>query len=337
MLDLPSLLRPVSAEVPSGPRLDGQAAYLKLLQAAEGKPEKQMGSTIIPAEPPDWRVVRTTSLELLEKSKDLRIGVFLARALLETGGFAGFADGLSLVKDLVGTFWDTFHPQLEAEDNNDPTERVSAMTGLVQRDLIQALRGAPIIKTRTFGAVTLRALQDAKAGVGPEGAASAIEAGFQEAPIDELANAAAALQSCSDRASELAAVWTERLPGGGPDFGELRKVLFHAADEAKRHLAARQGGDASASNGVQGAAPGAAAPPGVASAPGVIRSREDVVRTLDSICAYYARAEPSSPVPLLLQRCKRLVQMSFLDIVKDMVPDGLTTIETIAGKQDAES
>jgi type VI secretion system protein ImpA len=63
------------------------------------------------------------------------------------------------------------------------------------------------------------------------------------------------------------------------------------------------------------------------------RSREDVVRALDGICAYYARNEPSSPVPLLLERCKRLVAMSFLDIVKDMVPDGLSTIQTIAGKR----
>jgi type VI secretion system protein ImpA len=64
---------------------------------------------------------------------------------------------------------------------------------------------------------------------------------------------------------------------------------------------------------------------------GDVRSREDVLRALDAICAYYARNEPSSPVPLLLERCKRLVAMSFLDIVKDMMPDGLTAIQTIAG------
>jgi type VI secretion system protein ImpA len=64
---------------------------------------------------------------------------------------------------------------------------------------------------------------------------------------------------------------------------------------------------------------------------GDIRSREDVLRALDAICSYYSRNEPSSPVPLLLERCKRLVTMSFVDIVKDMLPEALTAIQTIAG------
>jgi len=70
---------------------------------------------------------------------------------------------------------------------------------------------------------------------------------------------------------------------------------------------------------------------------GEVRTREDVVRALEGVCAYYARHEPSSPVPILLERCKRLAAMSFLEIVKDMMPDGLATIQTIAGKQDAET
>jgi type VI secretion system protein ImpA len=63
-----------------------------------------------------------------------------------------------------------------------------------------------------------------------------------------------------------------------------------------------------------------------------VRSRDDVIRALDGICAYYAAHEPSSPVPMLLERCKRLVPLSFIDIVKDLMPDGLPTIENIAGK-----
>jgi type VI secretion system protein ImpA len=65
---------------------------------------------------------------------------------------------------------------------------------------------------------------------------------------------------------------------------------------------------------------------------GPLRSREDVIRTIDNICAYYATHEPSSPVPLLLERCKRLVTMSFIDIVKDLVPDSLSAIHNIAGQ-----
>lgn len=65
--------------------------------------------------------------------------------------------------------------------------------------------------------------------------------------------------------------------------------------------------------------------------PGAVRGREDVVRMLDRICEYYAVNEPSSPVPVLLQRAKRLVDKSFTDIVRDLTPAGLSELQVIAG------
>jgi type VI secretion system protein ImpA len=69
---------------------------------------------------------------------------------------------------------------------------------------------------------------------------------------------------------------------------------------------------------------------------GDILSREDVVRALDRICNYYERNEPSSPIPLLLQRCKRLVSLSFVEILKDLAPDSMKQIDMVAGKRDEE-
>jgi type VI secretion system protein ImpA len=64
---------------------------------------------------------------------------------------------------------------------------------------------------------------------------------------------------------------------------------------------------------------------------GEIQSREDVVKTLEKICQYYARHEPSSPLPLLLTRAKRLASKSFLEIVQDLTPDALAQIQALAG------
>jgi type VI secretion system protein ImpA len=66
---------------------------------------------------------------------------------------------------------------------------------------------------------------------------------------------------------------------------------------------------------------------------GEIRSREDVVRAIDKICAYYARFEPTSPLPLLLERCRRLVTSSFLDIIRDLAPDSVSQVERLSGKK----
>ena len=64
---------------------------------------------------------------------------------------------------------------------------------------------------------------------------------------------------------------------------------------------------------------------------GAIRNREDVVMLLDKICGYYERNEPSSPLPLLLQRCRKLAALSFIDIVKDLAPSALQQVELIGG------
>jgi len=68
---------------------------------------------------------------------------------------------------------------------------------------------------------------------------------------------------------------------------------------------------------------------------GEINSREDVIRVLDKIVSYYERAEPSSPIPLLIKRSKRLVSASFLDIVRDIASDGLTQVENLRGKDES--
>ena len=64
---------------------------------------------------------------------------------------------------------------------------------------------------------------------------------------------------------------------------------------------------------------------------GDISRREDVNTMLERICGYYVGVEPSSPVPLLLQRAKRLVTMDFIDIMRDLADQGLPQLGTVAG------
>ncbi|MBX3436473.1 MAG: hypothetical protein KF861_03210, partial [Planctomycetaceae bacterium] len=66
-----------------------------------------------------------------------------------------------------------------------------------------------------------------------------------------------------------------------------------------------------------------------------VGSRRDVVAILNALCDYYYRNEPSSPVPLFLQRARRLVNMDFVDIVRNLAPDGLADVSRWAGGLDA--
>ena len=116
----------------------------------------------------------------------------------------------------------------------------------------------------------------------------------------------------------------------GPDLTALR-VTLKAMDRVVREQLARRGlGEAPAGESgtaeAGGTGTGAARP-----IAGEIGSREDVIRVLDKICDYYARHEPSSPLPILLQRAKRLVSKTFVEIIRDLAPGGASEVETLAG------
>ena len=55
-------------------------------------------------------------------------------------------------------------------------------------------------------------------------------------------------------------------------------------------------------------------------APTQVVSREDAVRAIDGVCAWFERHKPSSPVPVLLRRAMRLDGADFLDILRELDP-----------------
>jgi type VI secretion system protein ImpA len=52
------------------------------------------------------------------------------------------------------------------------------------------------------------------------------------------------------------------------------------------------------------------------------------------IIRYYEQHEPSSPLPLLLKRAKRLVGRSFVDIIRDISPDAMTQVQVVSGEEE---
>jgi type VI secretion system protein ImpA len=69
---------------------------------------------------------------------------------------------------------------------------------------------------------------------------------------------------------------------------------------------------------------------------GAIRSRQDAVRTMQAVAEFFRQNEPSSPVPMLLDRAARLVSKSFLDVLADVAPDGVAQARAVGGIRDDE-
>jgi type VI secretion system protein ImpA len=56
-----------------------------------------------------------------------------------------------------------------------------------------------------------------------------------------------------------------------------------------------------------------------------------VRQALDRVCAYFAVHEPTSPVPLLLQRARKLLDLTFMELLQDLAPDGVAQMALVSG------
>lgn len=337
VVDVNSVLTEVSAESPAGDNLEYDEAFREIESAAQRKPEQMLGDVLSSAEPPDWRAVRNQAIEILGRTKDLRIGVYLTRALVNTDGYAGLADGLALIRGLLDRYWDTVYPLLEIDGEVDPDFRVNAISALCDRQaVLKSVLDAPLASSRALGRFGLRSIDIAKGEASarddePATDMATIEAAFMDADLEELQATHGVLERCNGDLAAIDAVLTERLGASqAPDLGALSSTLKRAQTVLNEQLS-RRGAGAAADAGEMGASQDAGQVPQHRPVSGEIRSREDAIRMMDKISDYFQHNEPSSPVPLLMNRAKRLVSMNFIDILRDLAPDGVSQAESVGG------
>lgn len=61
-----------------------------------------------------------------------------------------------------------------------------------------------------------------------------------------------------------------------------------------------------------------------------VGSRDAVIETLDAMVDFYHSQEPSSPIPVMLQRVRRLVPLGFVALLKEIAPSGLPEFKQFA-------
>ena len=74
----------------------------------------------------------------------------------------------------------------------------------------------------------------------------------------------------------------------------------------------------------------------LAALPERISSRDDVVKCLDLVVEFYDRTEPSSPIPHLARRVRKMVHMDFVQLMEDLAPSGLKEFRLLAGVPDSK-
>lgn len=332
MTDFDRFAEPLDGDLPCGPDCEYDNDFLALSQAVVGKPEQQFGDTVIPAVDPDWRQVDSMSIELLERTRDLRVVAWLSLANTQLHGTPSFAAGLKLALTLCERFWDSVHPRIEVDGDTDPYLRMNALAAFSGSEfsgedkLIQALRTSVLIKQPL--AVTYRdvELAFAKAPEAPY-ALPQIESLLSDALIAGNADVAAVVDAYQSYVT-LKALLDEKVSiEERPDLERLEAVLKPVA-QGIQHLQnpvaadGESGSDtASGDVGVGGGAGGS----------GLVQSREDARRALDRVCEYLERHEPSNPASLFARRAQRLLNMPFMELMRELSPDSMSHLEMLTG------
>ncbi len=345
--ELALYLEPLSAEMPCGEDLEYDPAFMALAEQVKGKPEQQIGDAVNPAEPPNWAQVKKNALELLNRTRDLRLVEILAQAAVHTAGLSGLNQCLTLRGGVLEVRWQSSHPQLDPDENNDPTQRINILMGLCDfNKMIQPLNKIPLVESRTFGQFSLRNVHIATGKLSvvdeenelPDSAQ--IEAVFKEIDLDDLQAKTAVAADCITQLDRVEAAVSNQIGGANaPGFAPLRDVLQEIHRTFDEHFAQRSIEELPSAVETDLVEVNATASADTKNQQpiGSIQSRQDVIRTLDQVCTYYKRHEPSSPLPILINRAKRLVAMDFIDIIKDLMPDAVGQAEMLKGPKDEES
>jgi type VI secretion system protein ImpA len=243
-----------------------------------------------------------------------------------------------------------------------------------QEGLLASLRQTVFFSPRGIGPVSGRdleqaaldervMLQEAASGLGNAEKAALTAAHNQllnrvrtgcAAQVDQAADAMTTLLADARGAiSALEAVDTAlnpRIEGNGATVPELKKFLQRLLTTLERNS-----GPGAVANGAAKPAPqpeqrastparnghGAETMASVSSPmeastglPDRINSRDEVVKCLDLVVAFYDRTEPSSPIPHLARRVRRMVHMDFVELMEDLAPSGLKEFRLLAGVAD---
>jgi type VI secretion system protein ImpA len=273
--------------------------------------------------------------------------MLLLRALLALHAIPGFAAGIRLIERLVEERWDSVHPQLDPDDDNDPTLRINSLATLLDAAaIVRDLKDTAFIQLPSLGPLSVRVLEVSSGEVPPAAgqaviAQSSIDAALADVRPEALLEAAQAAGQAHDSVANLEAVLTRQVGAANAlDLGILKRQLRRMRDLLAPHLPQTEEPetmpDAAA---IEEAAAGAdhGARPIAVAAPitGEINSRADVVRMLDKILAYYQRNEPSSPVPMLIERAKRLAPKNFFEIMEELAPESVNQLKILRGPEAA--
>lgn len=331
--ELESLTRPISAELPCGANLEDSselAAFKAYRIFGQDNPWD-------PAQMPDWATIGARALETLGKTKDLRLLAHLGACVLRIDGLGGFCQVLQVAPRWLEEFWQPVYPGAD----EDGIFRRNALSCLADRiAVIDSVRRAALVRNRQFGTYSLRDIELSTGALLPTETdtvvpqAAQVAAAFAATALTELTDLAAAVSTALGAVKRIELKMREAAgPEAAPELQPLTLQLQRVEKVLRESLVSHP--DAAKVR-VEVATP--TPPPGTAAAPGLItgsiRSRQEAIQALDAVALFFTQTEPSSPVPVFVDRAKRLIAKNFFEILADIVPDAVDPARKAGGVRD---
>lgn len=352
MIDINEMAVPLEGEHPAGQNMEYDPLYLEMDALAVEVPDSQMGDSKIEGHGPDWKKLHKHCLELWKKTRDLRVAAYLVIAQTGIEGLKGFTAAFKLLLFLVTDLWDSFYPQLDPADEDDPLERLNILAMLSPEPgaindpvmFISRFRELKLVPSLPY---TVRDMMIAHNEL-ESGTAQGIDprllsAEFMNLSISEIQEQASLAAEAKEQIAKLCAGMNGNMKGG---YLLNMSSLTHEVDRLKNfydtHLKSFNAGGAAlppAPNpdklGNPIAQESRQEPPQGASPVNIAAyqaaSRADALLLLRKGSEYFQTHEPNSPIPLLINRALRFSNMSFMDILEDIAPDALPRGRDILG------
>ncbi|ELX08964.1 hypothetical protein Jab_2c10220 [Janthinobacterium sp. HH01] len=344
MFSAEQLLIPISDSRPSGEDLSFSSDLDAIAQARKfDDPSLDQGEWVTELKEADWDfVVKRSAALLTEKSKDLRLAVWLTEAAAKQHHLRGLGEGYRLLAGLFEQYWDMgLYPEADGGDND---QRIGNLSWILARTKT-LIRELPLTEGRNtaYSTIDFETARKRASGGSDNDQSGApkladMEAAKRSNSAQFIAKFSTDAQYCMDALLQLEKVADAKLGQDSPGFSAARDAvqsMLHVMPAAAKSNGGEAPADDYAVEQPSHADNGAAAPQQREGVSGPIRSRTQAIAQLRAVAKFFRDTEPHSPVSYFAEKAANAGEQDLHTWLRSVIKDesSLSHIEEMLGVQ----
>ena len=329
------LLNPIRDDLPAGADLSFSPELDAITQARKfDDPSLDQGEWVTDVKEADWDfVVKKCSGLLQQKSKDLRLAVWLAEAGAKKYRMRGLAEGLLVLAGLIDKFWDQgLFPESDGDDHD---QRIGNLAWILAR-VPALLREMPVTDGNSSKYTSIDFDKARKNPTGDMKLADLENARRASSTPFRTAFAADA-QYCMEALLKLEKAADVRLGQDSPGFAAARDAVDSMIRLVPSPVGSAPANEAPATQDFTTVGNDQGMPHAVQSShsgpPGAIHTRFQALSQLRAVAEFFRRTEPHSPVSYFADKAADAGDQDLAAFLRSVVKDpaSMAHIEELLG------